>query len=984
MPTVFAHEFLPLRVTRHTRTHRNRASHLSRAGFGCGILLSLLVALLFISLTIVYAAVAYNLPSPDLLVRLLEPPEGVLLQPTRLYDRTGEHVLVTLQNPAAIDRQYLPLKSFSSSFINATLARIDPTFMYNPGFSWNGFRQNSHPTIAQRLVSDLLLWDEPVSVRRTLRELLLAAQVTARFGRDKVLEWYLNNAYYGHLVYGADAAARTYFGKSATDITVAEAALLAVVADAPALNPFDAPQIALEHQNKLLQELFSQGLLTVDDYRQAVQETPAIREKLEISDIAPSFTQLVLESLGKYLNIERVRRGGLQIVTTLDNDLQLQAICATTTQLTRLEGIRPTGIPNTESDCPAARLLPTIPGAGTPESQKLTANVIVLDPTSGQVLALVGAPSDGQATGRLPGHPPGSMLTPFIYLTGFTRGLSPSSLIWDIPSGLSHSNDLSEKIDAAGILNWDGRFHGPLRLRNALANDYLVPAGKVLTQMGADNTWRITRQMGLSTLQTNDNQNAERLFFEGGEVTILEISQAYGVFANNGLWVGEPVDHSSTPALEPATVLKVIEDSRIGNSGRIGNSKGNVWLDCTIYSTECPLTARPVISTQLAYLMTDVLSDEPARWPSLGHPNPLEIGRPAGAKIGRTLDGKDTWTVGYTPRLVVGVWLGSQEIGTINNVSPTGSAGLWHAIIQYANRNQPVEGWTAPPGISSLEVCDPSGMLPSPECPVVVREEFLTGSEPTYPDTLFRSFQINRETGLLATVYTPPQWIEKRVYLMVPPEAKAWAKTAGVSTPPESYDVLFTPPTSTIDAEISNPAMFASVRGTVKIIGRAIGNRFDYYRLQIGEGLNPLSWVQIGVDIHIPMMNGDLASWDTTGLSGLYAVQLLVVDQDKHVETVTIQLSVDNQSPEVTIRFPTEGQPFEYLTNRYISFQVDARDDMNLAYVEYYIDGYLLTSLKNPPFVYPWKSTIGYHHLLVRVLDAAGNVSEATVTFDVK
>ena len=195
-----------------------------------------------------------------------------------------------------------------------------------------------------------------------------------------------------------------------------------------------------------------------------------------------------------------------------------------------------------------------------------------------------------------------------------------------------------------------------------------------------------------------------------------------------------------------------------------------------------------MITQQLAYLITNILSDEAARWPSLGHPNPLEIGRPVAAKVGGTVDQMDTWTIGYTPQTVVGVWAGNGNSDSLEDgvVPSKVSAALWHAITQFATQDMPPSSWEIPPGINFVDVCDPSGQLPTRHCPIVVSEVFLNGNEPTQFDSLYQSFQINRETELLATVFTPPELIDERVYMLIPPAASGWAATAGISLPPES------------------------------------------------------------------------------------------------------------------------------------------------------------------------------------------------------
>ena len=961
----------------HKRQQRRGKEHLNpagRTGLGCSTFLGLLIVLSVIGLVLAYTNLTQNLPSLQTLPLLLEPPNGLLLQPTRLYDRTGEHIILALEHQAAAARQYLRLDEtqadhFSTGLISATVATADPTFWTNPGYSLEGLRQGSHPTLAQRLVSDLLLWDEAPSLRRNLRERLLAAQVTTYFGRKKLLEWYLNSANYGPLVYGADAASRLYFNKPASQLDLAEAALLAAVADAPAFNPLDTPQVAIEKQKQVIQKMLMQSLIKASDAQQAYQVNLLFSSPTEALNPAPAFTNLVLEQLTTHIPIEWLERGGYHVLTTLDYDLQLQTACAAATQVALLAGA-PAEVPAIDgTPCQAARLMPTLPTGIEPLSQELKAAAIILDPHTGQVLALTGESVPGLDPAHLPGHRSGSLLTPFIYLTAFTRGMNPATLVWDIPLSTPGSAAGTQALGMQNITNWDGKYHGPMRLRTAFANDYLIPAVKVMTQIGPENVIETMRQFGLDLVSSGQGLTSSTvdLFAESG-VTLLDATQAFGIFANHGVLVGQIADTaaslSNPPTPKPSVVL------------RLEDTHSKLWWDGGTPQ------GKAVVSAQLAYLVTHVLSDETARWPSLGHPNPLEIGRPAGAKIGRVSEGSDTWTIGYTPQIVGGVWIGLPTSPPDQTLQPYAAAALWHAIMQYASRDLPPQSWTTPPGITQVEVCDPSGMLPSINCPTRVNEVFLTGNEPTQEDTLYQAFQINRETGRLATVFTPPELVEERVFLAMPSEALEWAAMAGLPTPPNAYDIIYSPPQTSPDSQITSPAMFSDVRGQVSFIGSANGEGFDFYRLQVGQGLNPQQWIQISQDVTQPVQNGLLGTWNTEGLSGLYAVQLLVVHKDLRVETAVSQITVDNQPPVVSILNPGKGQ--SYSKNSSLVFQANASDDVTLAKVEFYIDDQLVATLTEPPFTVSRQAKVGTHSLRVRATDMAGNFSEAKLDFIVK
>lgn len=951
---------------RQNRRRARRSHPGGRLALGFSTLLSLGLAAGAIYLAIVLASLSQGMPDIERLPALLEPPSGSMLEPTRLYSRDGDRLLASLRSPAAVDFSYQSITSqdadaaenpsgdlMPASLISATLAISEPGFWKSWGFSLSGFREDQASTLAQSLVRDVLLWDEPSGPQRALRERWLAAQITAKYGRLKVLEWYLNSAHYGRDAFGADQATRIYFGKPAAELSLGEAALLAGVSKAPALNPIDAPQIALERQQQVIRAMLDQGLIRSDQAESAQQEKISFQtaQAWEAS-IDSAFVNLVLEQLSTQFDRERVLRGGLKVTTSLDFALQEQVACATQAHLAGLSN----QTASLSGDCEAARLLQPVSGWDGSSPAKLAADALVIDPSKGEILALaVNHPgSDKPYTSDQ--HPGGSILTPLIYLTGFTRSMGPASLVWDIPQPEAQ----------APMPNLDGEFHGPLRQRLALANDYLVPARNLYFQLGPESVWRTTQQFGVDPALDPDKRATFSGFLEG-RITLLEASQVFATIANQGVMIGQPLGAqaagaSSTP-LRPSALLKV-EDA-----------EGKLWLDWS------QAESRPVISPQLAYLLTDILSDEAARWASLGHPNPLEIGQPAAVKLGRTSGGRGVWTIGYTPQLVAGIWVGQGEVNQ-SALPVTASASLWNVILRYASRDKPATNWEAPPGISHLEVCDPSGLLPTSECPNLVREVFLDGSSPGQTDDLYQAFQVNRETGRLATVFTPPELVETRVYLVVPEQAQAWAQAAGLPTPPGEYDVIAPLPASS-QADITSPSMFAYVNGRVTLMGTAGGEDFDFYRLQVGQGLNPQEWLQIGQDSSQPVSDGKLAEWDTSGLNGLYAVQLLVVHTDQSVEKAIIQVTVDNQSPKIRVLHPAEKQSLSPSHNT-VTFQTEISDDLEIDQAQFLVDGEVQGILKNPPFAFPWTPSPGDHTLEVRVTDLAGNLTQVEVPFTIR
>ncbi|MBN2116854.1 MAG: transglycosylase domain-containing protein [Anaerolineales bacterium] len=827
-----------LRARRDRRLARQRLSEARKRDslLSVGIVLSLLIAACITATAFSYGSLTNDLPSIEVLPQLLNPPDGLLLQPTRIYDRTRKNILFTFA-PDDAPRRYIPLSDANpqhlpKSLTEAVIALSDPGFWRHSGYSVVGITDPElHPTLAQRLVFELLLFDEPPSFRRALRERILAAQVTARYGRTQILEWHLNSAHFGRYAFGAENAAQLYFGKSVTQLSTFEAAVLAGVSDSPSLNPYDAPQTALERGRETVRLMKAQKLLSEEATANALGESPLFQTPPPPQpQPAAAFINLLLTQLDSRFPRARIERGGLTIISTLDFELQKGSSCVTAFYAARLGGL-----PDPSLACEALRFLPALPPGI--QADNPSASALITDPRTGQILAAVGETFQAQETPLLAAHRPGSTLDAFVYLTAFTRGLSPASLIWDIPG-------------RTNVENLDGKYHGPLRLRVALANDYQAPTAQLLAQMGVENVNGIAASFGVSRQE---------------QLSLLDAAGAYGVFAQAGVYFGQDVNE----ALQPVTIL------------RVEGNDGSLWID---WATP---QAKPVLTPGLAYLLNHVLSDEAGRWQSLGQPNVTEIGRPAGVKLGQTEDGLDTWAIGYSPLRVVVVWTGTREESSL---SPRVPAVLWNALMQLASQDLPRDGWAIPADVSVINVCDPSGMLPTSDCPNLVSEIFLNGNEPIQPDNMYRKYAVNRETGLLATVFTLPQLVEERVYLVVPPEARSWAESAGLEIPPSTYDVI-QPPQVNPDVTITAPELFTEVHGVVKISGTAAGDGFVSYRVVAGQGLNPQKWIQVA-EGNEPVTNDVVARWDTTGLSGLYAVQLQVVREDQRVDTAIIQVTV--------------------------------------------------------------------------------------------
>jgi membrane carboxypeptidase/penicillin-binding protein len=960
-----------------------RRKRLERARLQLWVVLALVVAAA-VSLTAGLAAVVgtvvlgdlrQGLPPPGQIEAAFEPANGGAARSTLLLDRSGQVVLLEAASPSSASRRGLSLDGLSTdrvpaSLVQATVAYVDPGFWRHKGYTnawlWDvvaaGLRGQAPPegsTVTQRLVRYALqpaadAWLPPA--QRAIREALLAAQLTDAYGRDQILEWYLNSAYYGNWAYGADSAALVYFGKHAARLDLAESAMLAAIPLDPTLNPIDAPQQAKAGQAHVLEAMVSAGLVSQD------QAQAALSQSLEVQTAAPDppmraaeFTAAAWQEMEALYGRDFIRRSGLRVITTLDYDLQLQAECVARTQLARLSEGTPAAVVNATdgSPCVAAGFLPPLrPGDVGVDHAVSAAAVVILDPTNGETLARVETSYDSQAdiASIDPLRLPGPTLYPFVYLAGFARGYSAGTMVLDIPSVFRDAQDaIYTPADDDGI------FHGPVLVREALANLYPVAAARMVDRVGVGEVLETAQQMGLRSVPVPSGQTSLRQLLEQTPVRLSDLVFAYGVIANRGTMAG--ISAGGTDSLAPSVVVRIVDAD-----------------DQVLYSSQAD--GRPVLSPPLAYVLEDILSDEAARWPAYGQPNPLEVGRPAGAISGVTGDQTSGWAV-FTPSRVVGVWMGNAGGRPMRDVRATnGPAAIWNAVLRYATRDLPRDGWQAPAGVSEVEICDPSGLLPTEYCPEVVREVFVQGTEPVYYDSLYRPFRVNRETGKLATLYTPLDLVEERVYLVPPPEAAAWAEQSGLEQPPSEYDTLYEPPFDPL-VNIDAPAPFSVVSGQVVVQGEARPEGLSYFRLQYGQGLNPTSWIQVGEDRTRPVANGALGTWDTSGLAGLYTLQLLAVHQEGRVTTAAVQLTIDNQPPTLRLVLPEDGQVFSQGTATEAILQAEVADDLAVARVEFFVDNRLLATLEAAPYSVRWRlGRVGTHQVMGRAYDTAGNSVE--------
>lgn len=925
----------------------------------------------------VYAYYSEQLPEPGL-VRV-----GTdQFQTTRLYDRTGQHLLYEVIDPLGGDRTWVNLSNIPQDLRNATIAIEDKSFYQNPGYDTGGIARamfndligepvQGGSSITQQLVKNVLI--EPsertqLTFDRKLKELVLASRISQKYSKDQILEWYLNTNFYGNLAYGVEAAARVYFGKPAGELTIAESAMLAAIPQSPSLNPIDNFPQAKERQKLVLGAMVAQGYITQEqaDIAYAAQlniQAPEQRFNL----LAPHFAIAARKQLEDMFGSDLVYRGGLVVYTTLDYPLFLQAECASRSYVARLSGQPPdTVVPASDgTECTAASYLHPLPQEEQNKDHHVdNASVVVIDEQTGEVLAIVGsldyynAAIDGNYNVAFAERQPGSTFKPFTYLTAFEQGYTPATMTLDVRTAFDIGSNEPYVPE-----NFDRQFHGPQSIRSALANSYNVPAVEVLNWLGVDNVIRTAHIMGIDTLDKGRNQYGLSLTLGGGEVTLYDLTYAYSVFGDMGVMHGRPTPEDlrrpGFRTLDPTLILRV-ED----NDGNIlwEYGKGNTF------------SSSSVVDPSLAYLMNDILSDDVSRRPSVGTDSALELDRPAAVKTGTTNDFRDNWTVGYTPQLVTGVWVGNTDNSQMTDMPAIlGAAPIWNAVMHYAHQDLPVLTWQRPPDIVEMTVCQVSGLLPTPFCPTR-QEIFKRGTEPTTPDNVWQQFAINRDTGLLATVYTPPDRVDQHVYEILPPEAADWVRDSNLAQPPTAYDTLNAPVT-TGNVVITDPKPFSYVRGPLALHGTAQDPQFERYRLDYGKGLNPDHWQQIGGDLLTSVSDGQLGVWDTSSLDGLYSLRLTVIRNDASIQQVVIQVTVDNTPPSIHLLQPNDGQKYQ-VSDEFVSIQPLITDNVSMSKVEFYVDGKLIATSTISPYNERWIiTTPGTHTIQLKAYDTAGNVA---------
>ena len=636
-----------------------------------------------------FAWISKDLPDPNKII------DRSIAQSTKIYDRTGENVLYEIHGEEK--RTLINLEDIPQYAIDATIAVEDKTFYEHHGFNLlamfkgaiiepliSGKRARGGSTLTQQLVKNAILTSER-KISRKIKEFTLSYQIEKKFSKDEILKMYFNEIPYGSVTYGIESASQTYFSKSARDLTLAEAALLSALPKAPTYySPFgsNTDELYARH-HYILDTMVEEGYIASEEAEQAKQEELTLSMKR--GDItAPHFVMYVKGILTEKYGEKVVEREGLKVITTLDLDKQKIAE----------EVITEKAENNTE------------------RYNANNAALIALDPKNGQILTMVGSKdyfdveNDGNVNVTTRNRQPGSSMKPIIYAAALKKGYTPNTVLFDLVTTFkTATGDYTPH-------NYDLEERGPVTLRKALAGSLNIPAVKTIYLTGIDNVLDLSDKMGYTTLKDRSRFGLS-LVLGGGEVKLLEHAAAFGVFATEGAY------H------QPIAILKV-EDK-----------DGNVLEE---YEEE---KGKKVLDQQITRQINNILSDDEARAFVFGAGSYLTLpGRPVAAKTGTTNDYRDAWTVGYTPSLVAGVWVGNNDNSEMRKGAAGGAvaAPIWHDFMKRALEGTGVEYFNAPE-------------------PVETGNPILDGE--TKGEVTIR---IDKASGKLATELTPESFVEEKTY----------------------------------------------------------------------------------------------------------------------------------------------------------------------------------------------------------------------------
>ncbi|MDE2891428.1 MAG: transglycosylase domain-containing protein [Chloroflexota bacterium] len=858
---------------------------------------------------LIYSDFANDLAPPD---RIEETQR--LLGSSRIFDRNGEDgvLLFEYSRPSDGLRAPVRLHGVSQHIVDATVATEDSSFWTNQGINlrgllraaWENFGVGSSEflggsggsSITQQLVKNVLIPPEERTgrtmnrIRGKLKETILAVELTDEYSKEQILEWYLNSIYYGNFSYGIGAASQRYFGKAPAQLTLAESAMLAGLPQAPSLfNPLENLDRAKQRQLQVLELMVRHGYISQSE-ADAAWETELQFETAEFDIEAPHYVLYVREQVEQLCRLERfvppsgaggcenlMDNGGLRIRTSLDFALQERAEVELRAAISEFEAS--TGAHN---------------GA-----------LVAIDTSTGQILAMVGSRDffdekiDGQVNLATATHSPGSALKPLTYLAAFQidpRTWHPATVLWDVRTTYVEADGTEFR-----PVNFDGVFRGPVTVRSALANSMNVPAFKVAERLGSPALLDTMHQLGITTMH-DPGSYGPSITLGGGEVSLLDMTYAYATLANGGEMKGHPTVLALPDGFRKLDPVAVLE---------IRDAEGRLLYE---WSPTGEAEVRLVAQPGQVYQITDILSDNQARALLYGTDSPLLLDRPAAAKTGTAGDPemddvrRDYWTMGYTPQLAVGVWIGNADESPMTGGSSVQTAGLiWSEFMLAAHAGLESEEFLEPEGMHRAMVYTPQVAplwaatdsvteLRNP-CALPREEVFVSiRVAPPVDNHICYEVEVDRRTLQRATVGTPESFLRQGVWLEPPTVARGsaaaldpvvvdWLRRNRVAyLQPGTVDEALAP------VRLDSPDDGAVVRrGTLVITGRA-------------DSGDLLGWslvaTRLGSDEPVTLASGDskvqggvLGRWQSDEISsGVYSLRLEV--NDAYLGTISHEIVV--------------------------------------------------------------------------------------------